>query len=92
MMNMEKQEVVKSEKKGNRTLSISKEDAKENRRRKTQQAQLEAEISGLEDRLAAISRQLEKPPADLAIVQQLGQEYQQIQKAIDDHLHKWANL
>ena len=92
LMNMEKQEVVKSEKKGNRTLSISKEDAKENRRRKIQQAQLEAEISGLEDRLAAISRQLEKPPADLAIVQQLGQEYQQIQKAIDDHLHKWANL
>ncbi|MFN7037013.1 MAG: ATP-binding cassette domain-containing protein, partial [Bellilinea sp.] len=53
---------------------------------------LEAEISGLEKQLAEISRRLENPPADPLEVSRLGEEYQQIQRKLDEYLQRWAEL
>ena len=53
---------------------------------------LEAEISGLEDELAAVTRQLENPTQDGSKIQELGQEYNRLQGAIDERLAEWGEL
>ncbi len=53
---------------------------------------LEAEISGLEDELAGITRQLESPTQDGSKIQKLGQEYNRLQAAIDERLAEWGEL
>jgi ATP-binding cassette subfamily F protein 3 len=65
-----------------------------NRERERQRRieQLEGEIEMLEAQLAQVGRRLENPPADAGKVQQLGQEYVQLQQAIDERLHAWNQL
>ena len=53
---------------------------------------LEAEISGLEDELAAVTRQLENPTQDGSKIQELGQEYNRLQGAIDERMAEWGEL
>jgi ATP-binding cassette subfamily F protein 3 len=65
-----------------------------NRERQRQQRiqQLEQEIETLERQLAQVGRLLETPPPDPARVQELGQQYVQLQAAIDARLHEWDAL
>jgi chromosome segregation ATPase len=53
---------------------------------------LETEIASLESQLAAISRQLENPPADPGKVLRLGQDYQRVQQALEQHIEEWAQV
>ncbi len=62
------------------------------RQRQQQLSALEDEIHALEARLAALSRRLEKPPADPQEVRRLGEEFQQVQAALDAQLNRWAEL
>jgi hypothetical protein len=51
---------------------------------------MENEINALEAQLAAISRQLENPPAEPGKVMRLGQEYQRLQQTLDERLEEWT--
>ncbi|MEN4011655.1 MAG: ABC-F family ATP-binding cassette domain-containing protein [Bellilinea sp.] len=62
------------------------------RQRQQQLEAVEAEIHALETRLAALSRRLENPPADPQQVRRLGEEFQQVQAALETQLNRWAEL
>jgi hypothetical protein len=62
------------------------------RKRQRQVQEIEAKIAEGEAQLAAIGRQLENPPADLARVQHLGQEYNRIQQVLDGLFQEWERL
>ena len=53
---------------------------------------LEAEISGLEAELAAITRQLESPTPDGGQIQKLGLEYNRLQGEIEARMVEWGKL
>jgi ATP-binding cassette subfamily F protein 3 len=53
-------------------------------------ADLEAEVSKVEERLSSVSRALENPPADVLAVQKLGQEYLQLQQDLEEKMTAWA--
>ncbi|HEY3310056.1 MAG TPA: ABC-F family ATP-binding cassette domain-containing protein [Anaerolineales bacterium] len=63
--------------------------AREERRRLARLQELENTISGLESRLAEISRKLENRFLDPAEVVKLGNEYQSVQKEMDGKLAEW---
>jgi len=69
----------------------SSQDGKE-RKRRVRLGEVESRIALLEGNLAAISLQLEHPPADPGVVQRLGQEYMQIQDEITALLAEWEQL
>ena len=62
------------------------------RKRQRQVQEIEAKIAEGEAQLAAIGRQLENPPADIARVQRLGQEYNRIQQVLDGLFQEWERL
>ncbi|MHB0923913.1 MAG: ABC-F family ATP-binding cassette domain-containing protein [Bellilinea sp.] len=62
------------------------------RKRKERIRVIEEEIASLETQLAALSRQLENPPADTAKVMRLGHDYQNLQHALESRLNEWAEL
>jgi len=62
------------------------------RQRRQRLVDLENEISELEDQIAALSRQLESPPPDPGKVYKLGQEYQRLQKHLEEQMEEWAAL
>jgi ATP-binding cassette subfamily F protein 3 len=62
------------------------------RKRQRRLHDVEAEISDLETQAAAISRQLENPPADPVKVQRLGQEYVRLQSILEERLDEWTQL
>jgi ATP-binding cassette subfamily F protein 3 len=62
------------------------------RRKQRRLAEVEANISKLEEKQAEIGRRLENPPADAGKVQQLGEEYNQVQKELESLLEEWGNL
>jgi ATP-binding cassette, subfamily F, member 3 len=62
------------------------------RQRHRRLQEIEAEISEMEEQVAAISRQLENPPADPEKVQFLGQEYVRLQSLLDERLEEWTQL
>jgi ATP-binding cassette, subfamily F, member 3 len=64
----------------------------EQRRRQQRIEAIEAEISDLEAQMLKITRQLENPPADPVKVQQLGEEYNRLQHALDERLNVWAEI
>ncbi len=66
--------------------------AKEERRRVARLQQLENAIATLEKQLADLGLQLENPPADQAIVARLGQEYESVQKKMDEKLGEWESM
>lgn len=53
---------------------------------------IESKIANLEKELAAISRVLEDPPEDRTVVQELGEDYLQIQNQMDELLVEWEIL
>jgi ATP-binding cassette subfamily F protein 3 len=55
----------------------------EEKRRRARLKEVEAQITSLEEQLAALSRLLENPPADPAQVQRLGSEYVRVQGDLD---------
>jgi ATP-binding cassette, subfamily F, member 3 len=64
----------------------------EQRRRKQRIEAVEAEISKLEDQMAKITRQLENPPPDPVKVQQLGEEYNRLQKKLEERMEMWVEI
>ncbi|MGW8249352.1 MAG: ribosomal protection-like ABC-F family protein, partial [Anaerolineales bacterium] len=64
----------------------------EERRRKARLKEVEGQIAALENRLAVLSRQLEKPPADPAKVQRLGGEFVRVQDEMENLLEEWEGL
>ena len=62
------------------------------RKRRERIKTLETQIHELEGKLELVSRQLEKPPDDPGKVARLGQEYQRLQHALDEHLATWAEI
>ncbi|GAB4548691.1 MAG: ABC-F type ribosomal protection protein [Anaerolineales bacterium] len=72
--------------------SSSNAKTKEERRRLAQTQELENQIATLEKTLAEISAQLENPPADAGVVAQLGNQYESIQKEMDEKLSEWERL
>ena len=62
------------------------------RKRQKRLAEIEIEISGLEEQVDLISHQLENPPDDADKVQQLGQEYVRLQDLLEALLNEWTDL
>jgi len=62
------------------------------RRRVARLDELERKIAVLETRLHELVQQLENPPAEYAVVQQLGEEYIQCQQELDDVYREWEIL
>ena len=64
----------------------------EEKRRRLRLKEVESQIAELEARLAALSRQLENPPPELAKVQRLGGEYVQVQNTLEALMQEWDLL
>jgi len=72
---------------------VAKVVAKTNeRRRKARLEEVESHIAQLEAYLAKLSKQLEDPPTDPQEVQELGEDYVQTQKKINDLMAEWEEL
>jgi ATP-binding cassette subfamily F protein 3 len=61
-------------------------------RRRFHLEQIETRIAELELQLAALSQQLENPPTQSDLVQQLGEDYVEIQNEINALLAEWEQL
>ena len=68
------------------------EDRRLKARQDTRLKEVEERIAELEGDLADLAEQLEKPPADQELVQQLGEDYVQIQNEIEALLSEWESL
>jgi ATP-binding cassette, subfamily F, member 3 len=55
-------------------------------------AEVEVEIHHLETRLEKLANKLETPPADLSLVEKLGEEYVETQRAIEELMVEWGEL
>jgi ATP-binding cassette subfamily F protein 3 len=64
----------------------------EEKKRRSRLKDVEERIAFLERELAVLARKLENPPADLAKVQRLGQEYADYQNEMEQLLVEWENL
>jgi ATP-binding cassette subfamily F protein 3 len=64
----------------------------EEKRRKTRLKEVESQIALLEGHLAALSSQLENPPADPLKVQRLGGEYVRVQDELEGLMQEWEGL
>lgn len=62
------------------------------RKRRERLRVIEEEITILETQLAALSRQLENPPADTHKVMKLGHDYQNLQHRLEAYLNEWTDL
>jgi ATP-binding cassette subfamily F protein 3 len=61
-------------------------------RRKYRLHEIEIRIAALEEQLAALTLQLENPPADSQLVEELGEDYVQVQNEINALLAEWEQL
>jgi ATP-binding cassette, subfamily F, member 3 len=61
----------------------------EQRRRQQRIDAIEAEIAQLEAQMGKITRHLENPPADPFKVQQLAEEYNRLQEALEERMSVW---
>ena len=62
------------------------------RRRRARLQEIEIQITELEEQLAALSLQLESPPDNLDEIQQMGEDYVQIQNELNALLVEWEGL
>ncbi len=65
---------------------------KDERRKIAQLQELENKIAALEKQLGDLGAQLESPPADPAQVARLGEEYESVQKEMDEILKQWERV
>jgi ATP-binding cassette, subfamily F, member 3 len=79
---------VKNSTKRNRSGIFSSEE----RKRRVRLSEVERRITSLEEELAALSRKLESPPADMVKVQHLGQEYVRVQDELNSMVNEWEHL
>ena len=89
------QEVAESQlpvKTSSRQRSGSNQRKKGESRRKYRLQEIESQIAELEEQLAGITLQLEKPPVDSQTVEELGEDYVQIQNEINALLAEWEQL
>ncbi|MCJ7534718.1 MAG: ABC transporter C-terminal domain-containing protein, partial [Anaerolineales bacterium] len=61
-------------------------------RRKFRLLEIENQIAGLETQLAALTLQLENPPAESDLVQELGEDYVHTQNELNALLAEWEQL
>lgn len=61
-------------------------------RRKFRLEEIENQIAQFEEQLAALTMQLENPPANNQLVEELGEDYVQIQNEINTLLAEWEQL
>ncbi|MFC1922675.1 ribosomal protection-like ABC-F family protein [Chloroflexota bacterium] len=61
-------------------------------RRKYRLQQIETQIAQLEEQLVSLTRQLEDPPANSQLVEELGEDYVQVQNEINALLAEWEQL
>lgn len=61
-------------------------------RRRYRLEEIESQVAALEEQLAALAVQLEEPPADSELVEELGEDYVQIQNEINALLAEWEQL
>jgi ATP-binding cassette subfamily F protein 3 len=66
--------------------------ASDERWRRARIRELEEQVAGLEERLAALGKQLENPPADPQQVQVLGEDYVRVQDEINALVAEWEGL
>jgi ATP-binding cassette subfamily F protein 3 len=66
--------------------------APEEKRRRSRIKTIENQIADIEAQLAALSRQLENPPADPARVQKLGTDYVRAQNELETCMAEWEAL
>jgi ATP-binding cassette subfamily F protein 3 len=66
--------------------------AKEERRRIARLQELENRIAELEEQLSELSRKLETPPADTALVRKWGNQYAALQSEMDAWLLEWERV
>jgi len=66
--------------------------ASSERKRRARLKEVETQIEILEQRLAALTEQLEKPTVDPARVQEMGEEYVAVQEEIEARLVEWEGL
>jgi ATP-binding cassette subfamily F protein 3 len=64
----------------------------EERKRRLRLKEVEGQIGALEEQLASLTRMLEKPPAEPAKVQKLGQDYVKIQDLLNELMIEWEQL
>jgi ATP-binding cassette subfamily F protein 3 len=64
----------------------------EERKRRERLKEVEKQIAALEERLEALSRQLENPPPDPERVQRLGSEYVEVQGEMETLYKEWEKL
>lgn len=73
----------------NKTKNVKNKDE---RRKIAQLQELENKIATLESELAGLAAALENPPTDAAAVTRLGQEYERVQKEMNDVLSEWERV
>jgi ATP-binding cassette subfamily F protein 3 len=76
-----------SKKRSNKNTSTKGE-----RKRKLRLQEIESQIAELEHQLSTLGKQLENPPAQSDLVQQLGEDYVEIQNEINALLAEWEQL
>jgi ATP-binding cassette subfamily F protein 3 len=64
----------------------------EEKKRRSRLKAVEERIAFLESEIAVLARRLETPPADLATVQRMGQEYANYQAEIEQLMAEWEQL
>ena len=64
----------------------------EEKKRRARLKAVEERIAFLESEIAILARKLENPPADLAIVQRIGQQYANYQDELDRLMTEWEQL
>ncbi len=74
------------------TRSRASSSANADRRRQTRVKEVEEQISQLEQKLKLVSTKLENPPADIAKVHKLGQEYNNLQESLNNLMEDWEAL
>jgi ATP-binding cassette, subfamily F, member 3 len=74
------------------TKKIANAAQKEERRRIAKTQELENKIAAIEAQMAEISRKLENPPADTALVRKWGNQYNALEKEMDELLKEWDLL
>lgn len=70
----------------------TKSSTNQERRRRARLQEIELKITDLEKQLAQLSLKLESPPSDLDKVQQMGEDYVQIQNELNALLVEWEGL